>query len=360
MTDVGDLIDWVAGSGARPIGLLDSLRYGPLDDPATRGSLTEVAAGLGAYARQRGVPIVGGELTFDRGGSEPLITVLGVGIVSHDDLRPIDQPASDPAEPRPFARADWIDAVNADDANRLPRDNTPEAQRALLLRVVASAALCDKSWVTDQFDRYLGGHTVLAQPEDAGMIRFGDRAGLALTLDSSPRMAALNPYLGAQHALAEAYRSGSFARGTGEATTLPAPLVAMVGVLDDVATRTPMGFAEPGDEIWLLGETREELSGTIWAEAAHCGHLGGMPPRASTSPPRSAWQRCSPRPLASGSSPRPTTCRTAGSRRRSSSRACGAASVPRWTWAGETRPSSCTPSRPPGCWFRSPASGSGS
>ncbi len=220
--------------------------------------------------------------------------------------------------------------MNADDADRLPRDNTPEAQRALLLRVVASAALCDKSWVTDQFDRYLGGHTVLAQPEDAGMIRFGDRAGLALTLDSSPRMAALNPYLGAQHALAEAYRnvaatgarplaiathltagdpedpqamwqfvemvlglvdgcgelgtpvagrSGSFARGTGEATTLPTPLVAMVGVLDDVATRTPMGFAEPGDEIWLLGETREELSGTIWAEVAHCGHLGGMPPR---------------------------------------------------------------------------------
>lgn len=56
VTDVGDLIDRVAGSGARPIGLLDSLRCGPLDDPATRESLIEVAAGLGAYARQRGVP----------------------------------------------------------------------------------------------------------------------------------------------------------------------------------------------------------------------------------------------------------------------------------------------------------------
>ncbi|WP_425307476.1 AIR synthase related protein [Ammonicoccus fulvus] len=330
-TDLGDLIDRVVATGARPVGLLDSLRFRPLDDPATKDSLPTVVAGLGAYARQHGVPIVGGELSFESGESEPLITALGVGIVSRDDLRPTDDPASD-TEPRPFARPGWIDALNAQDANRLPRDNAPDAQRAMLLRIVASPTLCDKSWVTDQFDRYAGGHTVLAQPEDAGMLRVdvATGVGLALTLDSRPRMAALNPYLGAQHALAEAYRnvaatgarpravathlaagnpddpqimwqfvemvlglvdgcgelgtpvadrSGSFARGTGDARPLPTPLVAMIGVIDDVARRTPMGFAEPGDEIWLLGETREELSGTVWADVAHDGHLGGMPPR---------------------------------------------------------------------------------
>jgi phosphoribosylformylglycinamidine synthase len=55
-------------------------------------------------------------------------------------------------------------------------------------------------------------------------------------------------------------------------------VVGVLGVLDDVSQRVPMGFAHDGDVVVLLGDTRAELSGSEWAWVAH-GHLGGVPPR---------------------------------------------------------------------------------
>ena len=52
----------------------------------------------------------------------------------------------------------------------------------------------------------------------------------------------------------------------------------MLGLFDDVARRTPMGFAEPGEVLLLLGDTRDELGGSEWAWAEH-RHLGGTPPQ---------------------------------------------------------------------------------
>ena len=51
-----------------------------------------------------------------------------------------------------------------------------------------------------------------------------------------------------------------------------------LGVIEDVAARTPMGFSRPGDIVLLLGETRDELDGSEWAHVVH-GHLGGVPPQ---------------------------------------------------------------------------------
>jgi phosphoribosylformylglycinamidine synthase len=65
---------------------------------------------------------------------------------------------------------------------------------------------------------------------------------------------------------------------TGETAILPTPVVAVLGVIDDVTRRTPSGFVAPGDLVFLLGETREELSGSEWAHVVH-GHLGGLPPQ---------------------------------------------------------------------------------
>lgn len=236
-----------------------------------------------------------------------------------------------PVYERPYARPHWIDAVNADSAERLPRDNSPAGLRAALLRMIASPNLCDKSWVTDQYDRYVRGNSVLAQPDDAGMLRIDPESGLgvALSTDCNGRMCYLNPYLGAQFALAEAYRNVattgaepvaitdclnfgspedpnvmwqfveaigglvdgcralgtpvtggnvSFYNQTGTTPILPTPTVGVLGVIDDVADRIDLAFAEAGDEIWLVGETREELSGSAWADVLHDGHLGGMPP----------------------------------------------------------------------------------
>src|SRR4029453_13993412 len=69
--------------------------------------------------------------------------------------------------------------------------------------------LCDKTWGTEQYDRYVLGNTVLAQPEDAGVLRIDERTGLgvALSVDGNGRFARLDPYEGARLALAEAYRN---------------------------------------------------------------------------------------------------------------------------------------------------------
>ena len=64
---------------------------------------------------------------------------------------------------------------------------------------------------------------------------------------------------------------------TGETAILPTPVVGVLGVIDDVTRRTPQGFREQGQQVYLLGSTRDELGGSEWAHAVH-GHLGGRPP----------------------------------------------------------------------------------
>ena len=246
------------------------------------------------------------------------------------DVPPRSVAHEGPTYQRPFARPDWQDALQAGTADALPRPTTGAELRETLLRLVGSPNLADKSWITDQYDRYVQGNTVLAQPEDSGMIRVDEETGLgvAVATDCNGRYAQLDPYAGAQLALAEAYRNvatggarplavsdclnfgspedpavmwqfaeatrgladGCRALGipvtggnvslynqTGETAILPTPVVAVLGVIDDVARRTPSGFRVEGQQIYLLGATRDELSGSEWASVVH-GHLGGRPP----------------------------------------------------------------------------------
>jgi phosphoribosylformylglycinamidine synthase len=65
---------------------------------------------------------------------------------------------------------------------------------------------------------------------------------------------------------------------TGETAILPTPVVAVLGVIEDVTRRTPTGFGHTGHRVLLLGESRAELSGSAWADVVH-DHLGGVPPR---------------------------------------------------------------------------------
>ncbi|MFD1832721.1 phosphoribosylformylglycinamidine synthase subunit PurL [Streptomyces desertarenae] len=235
-----------------------------------------------------------------------------------------------PVYHRPYARPAWQDALQADDAGALPRPKDGAELREQVLRLVGSPNQASKKWITDQYDRYVLGNTVLAQPEDSGMIRIDEETGLgvAVATDGNGRYAKLDPYTGAQLALAEAYRNvaatgakplavtdclnfGSpedpgamwqFAeacRGladacqtlgtpvtggnvslynqTGDTAIHPTPVVGVLGVIDDVTRRTPMAFSEEGQLIYLLGETREELGGSAWSQVIH-DHLGGLPP----------------------------------------------------------------------------------
>ena len=70
----------------------------------------------------------------------------------------------------------------------------------------------------------------------------------------------------------------SFYNQTGTTPIHPTPVVGVLGVLENVADRVPMGLRADGDILLLLGETREELSGSEWASVVH-GHLGGRPPK---------------------------------------------------------------------------------
>ena len=76
-----------------------------------------------------------------------------------------------PVYERPFARPSWQDALQADGPASLPRPASGDELRDTVLRMVAAPNLASKSWVTDQYDRYVLGNTVLAQPEDAGVVR---------------------------------------------------------------------------------------------------------------------------------------------------------------------------------------------
>jgi phosphoribosylformylglycinamidine synthase len=238
-----------------------------------------------------------------------------------------------PTYQRPYARPSWQDALQADapTAERLARPTTGEGLKADLLKVAGHPNQASKSWITDQYDRYVLGNTVLSHGEDSGMIRIDDETnlGVSVATDGNGRFAKLDPYTGAQLALAEAYRNvaaggakplavsdclnfGSpedpdvmwqFAEATrgladaclvlgtpvtggnvslynqtGEVAIHPTPVVAVLGVIDDVTRRTPVAFAEEGQLLYLLGDTADELGGSAWSQAVH-DHLGGLPPK---------------------------------------------------------------------------------
>jgi phosphoribosylformylglycinamidine synthase len=125
------------------------------------------------------------------------------------DITPGTAADEGPVYQRPIERPLDQDAVVQVDGRGLPRPTHGDSLRSTLLRLVGAPNLADKSWVTDQYDRYVMGNTVLAQPEDAGMIRLdeGTTRGVAISVDGNGRYARLDPYRGAQLALAEAYRN---------------------------------------------------------------------------------------------------------------------------------------------------------
>jgi phosphoribosylformylglycinamidine synthase II len=235
-----------------------------------------------------------------------------------------------PVYERPYARPDWMDVRQASGPENLVRPSSAAEVKQTWLTMTGTPNLASKSWVTSQYDRYVMGNTILAQPEDSGMIRVDEKTGLgiAVSTDCNARFAALDPYKGAQLALAESYRNVavtgakplavtnclnfgspedpavmwqfeqavtgladaclemgtpvtggnvSFYNQTGEVAIHPTPVIGVLGVIDNVERRTPMAWGLDGELVYVLGTTRDELSGSEWAHAIHA-HLGGHPP----------------------------------------------------------------------------------
>src|ERR671922_2334046 len=86
-TGVGGIIRDIFTMGARPIALLDSLRFGPLDEPRNRYLLEGVVAGIAGYGNSIGIPTVGGEIAFEPCyAGNPLVNAMCVGIMKEHEL----------------------------------------------------------------------------------------------------------------------------------------------------------------------------------------------------------------------------------------------------------------------------------
>lgn len=86
-TGVGGIVRDILAMGARPIALLNSLRFGPLDNPRNRYLLEGVVGGISWYGNCIGVPDVGGEVVFSECYSQnPLVNALCVGLIEKDRL----------------------------------------------------------------------------------------------------------------------------------------------------------------------------------------------------------------------------------------------------------------------------------
>ncbi|MFV2198283.1 phosphoribosylformylglycinamidine synthase subunit PurL [Nocardiopsis sp. LOL_012] len=247
------------------------------------------------------------------------------------DMPPRTASDEGPVYERPYARPASQDALQADDAAALARPSDDAGLRGQLLRVLGAPGVGDPAWVTQQYDSYVRGDTVVSAPHDSGMIRVSDDShrGVALATDGNGRFTRLDPYTGTQLAYAEAYRNVaatgarplavtnclnfgspedpgvmwqfaeatrgladacqelgtpvtggnvSFYNQTGDVAINPTPVIGVLGVIDDVRNRLRSGFRTDGATVFLLGETRAEFGGSAWADVVH-GHLGGLPPR---------------------------------------------------------------------------------
>ena len=259
-------------------------------------------------------------------GDHLVITWHGEVIV---DVPPRSVAHEGPTYDRPLARPAYLDGLNAAGTAELAKPETGEEIRAQLLTLLGSPNLCDKSWITDQYDRYVLGNTALAQPDDSGVVRVDEETGrgVAVSTDCNGRFAKLDPYAGAQLALAEAYRNVatagaaplavtdclnfgspedpgvmwqfreairgiaegckflgipvtggnvSFYNQTGDVAIHPTPVIGVLGVMEDVSKRSGSGFRSDDAHVYLLGTTRDELDGSEWAHVVH-KHLGGLP-----------------------------------------------------------------------------------
>jgi len=235
-----------------------------------------------------------------------------------------------PVYQRPFAEPAYIKQVAAEQID-VPLAASAAEIRNTVLTLVATPNLADKSWITSQYDKYVQGNTIQAQPDDSGMVRIDEdtHLGVAISTDANANWSYLNPYEGAKLALAEAARNiatagakplavtnclnfgspedpgvmwqfaesvrgladgcvemglpvtggnVSFYNQTGSTAILPTPVIGVLGVIDDVRTRTPMSFSKAGLELYLLGETRADLAGSEWAYLH--GQRGGKAPHA--------------------------------------------------------------------------------
>jgi phosphoribosylformylglycinamidine synthase II len=249
-------------------------------------------------------------------------------VVKHKGEIKVDLPIKElgdeaPVYDRPWIAAPKLPALEA--ASVAP----PKPNREALLTLLATPDLCSKRWVWEQYDHLILGNTVRAPGGDAAVIRVKDGPkGLALSTDVTARYCVADPFEGGKQAVAECWRNitvrgatplaltdnlnfgnperpeimGQFVgclEGIGEAARalefpivsgnvslynetqgagiLPTPAIGGVGVIADVAKAAQTGFAQKGDVILLIGDTKGWLGQSAYLRDL-LGRAEGAPP----------------------------------------------------------------------------------
>lgn len=250
----------------------------------------------------------------------------------HDELKAV-VPASSlvlgggaPVYYRESRKPEYIDELTKFDVGNLPEQAD---LNYVLLKILASPNIANKSWVYKQYDYTVGTNTVIAPGCDAAVVRIKQtNKALALKTDCNGRYVYLNPKRGAMIAVAESARnvvcSGALPiaitnclnfgnpykpeiywqfkeviEGIGEACRVletpvtggnvsfynesptnavyPTPVIGMLGLIDDINDVTRSYFQNEGDLIYLLGTTKQEIGGSEFLKVIH-NKIAGSPP----------------------------------------------------------------------------------
>ena len=230
----------------------------------------------------------------------------------------------------PATQPDYIAQKHAFDFSQIP---LPTDWDGTMMRLLAAPNLASKEWIYRQYDHLVGTNTVVRPGEgDAAVLRLKDSPSgkaIAVKADCNSRYVYLDPFVGAQIAVAECARnlvcagaepagvtdclcfgnpekpdrfwgfkkaiegialacqhfrvpvvSGnvSLYNETPDSAIHPSPLIGMVGVLNSAANAMGMGFRESGDVVVLVGDCRDELGGSEYLYALH-GLEEGAPPQ---------------------------------------------------------------------------------
>lgn len=273
------------------------------------------------------------------------ITDTGRFVVRDSDLPEdeqivADMPAEQLAEDAPVYHPEsrkpaYLDEVTAFDPHSIdfPEDEVHLSEQ--LLELLASPNICSREWVWRQYDHQVQNSTALLPGADAAVVRIGapgrglvSERGIAMTTDCNGHYCWLDPYTGAQIAVAESVRNLACAGASPAAVTdclnfgnpekpevfytfekaidgmseacrffetpvvsgnvsfynesfgnaiYPTPAVGMVGVMSDYRMYATQAFKKVGDTIFLIGETADELGGSAYLQALYNEDRGRCP-----------------------------------------------------------------------------------
>jgi phosphoribosylformylglycinamidine synthase len=232
-----------------------------------------------------------------------------------------------PVYERETARPAYLDEVNTLELSSVP---VPVDLNGTLKKMMSSPNIADKHTVFSQYDHMILTSTLVEPGSDAAVVRIpGTLKAIALCTDCNGRHVYLNPYEGTKGSVAEAARNVACSgakplaitnclnfgnpykpeiywtfveaiRGMGDAcrafdtpvtggnvsfynenptgAVYPTPTIGMLGLMEDYDHRVEQYFREPGDVIFLLGDTEPTLGGSEYLKVCH-GLVAGEPPK---------------------------------------------------------------------------------